>query len=87
MVADSPVTVVLCRYYIEYGSVHIVMMSTEHDFTAGSIQYQWLKTHLSHNIDRKKTPWLIFTGHRYLITQHSPTSVIQTAWDPKCSDN
>ena len=38
-------------------------MSTEHDFTADSEQLQFLDDHLK-KVDREKTPWLIFTGHR-----------------------
>lgn len=39
------------------------MMSTEHDFTPGSRQYTWLENDLK-SVDREKTPWLIFSGHR-----------------------
>ena len=39
------------------------MMSTEHDFTTSSEQLQFLDDHLK-GVDREKTPWLIFAGHR-----------------------
>ena len=39
------------------------MMSTENNFTIDTPQYKFLVQHLQ-NIDRAKTPWLIFTGHR-----------------------
>jgi len=51
------------RYGFDYGNVHVVMMSTEHDFTANSEQIQFLDNHLR-KVDRHKTPWLIFAGHR-----------------------
>ena len=48
------------------------MMSTEHDFTADSEQLQFLDDHLK-KVNREKTPWLIFTGHRpmYVDSPHS----------------
>ena len=51
------------RYGFDYGNVHVVMMSTEHDFTANSEQLQFLDDHLK-TVNREKTPWLIFIGHR-----------------------
>jgi hypothetical protein len=38
-------------------------MSTEHDYTIGSEQYQWLLNDLE-SVDRSVTPWIIFGGHR-----------------------
>ena len=55
--------VTYCRYGFDYGNVHVVMMSTEHDFTADSEQLQFLDDHLK-KVNREKTPWLIFAGHR-----------------------
>lgn len=50
-------------YGFDYGSVHIVLMSTEHDFQPQSAQYKFLDQHMS-GVDRTVTPWLIFAGHR-----------------------
>ena len=50
-------------YSFDYGMVHFVMMSTEHNFTAGSKQYQWLESDLA-SVDRTVTPWIILAGHR-----------------------
>lgn len=47
----------------DVGLIHMVGMSTEHDFSIGSTQYQWLENDLK-NVDRTKTPWIIFGGHR-----------------------
>ncbi|KAL5489146.1 hypothetical protein EMCRGX_G018204 [Ephydatia muelleri] len=47
----------------DFGSVHFVLMSTEHRYDNGSAQLQYLDDHLS-TVDRSKTPWLIFAGHR-----------------------
>ena len=50
-------------YGFDYGSVHVVLMSTEHDFRPQSAQYKFLDQHLA-KVDRKVTPWLVFAGHR-----------------------
>ncbi|KAE8686655.1 Detected protein of confused Function [Hibiscus syriacus] len=50
-------------YAIEQGPVHFTVISTEHDWTQNSEQYQWMMTDMA-SVDRTKTPWLIFTGHR-----------------------
>ena len=51
------------RYTFKIGNIQVVLMSTEHNFTTGSVQYNWIKDTLS-KVDRKQTPWLIFAGHR-----------------------
>ena len=50
----------------DYGQVHFVVMSTEHDFYRGTEQYHWIKYHLQ-QVDRSTTPWLIFVGHRRVV--------------------
>jgi len=54
-------------YSFKYGNVHVVMMSTEHDWTSGSEQYTWLEKDLK-SVDRSVTPWVILTGHRPMYT-------------------
>ena len=61
-------TLTLCifiniRHSYDYGMVHFIMMSTEHDFSPNSRQYNWLENDLK-NVDRKKTPWVVIGGHR-----------------------
>lgn len=51
-------------YSFDYGSIHFIFMSTEHDFRVQSSQYNWIQKDLS-SVNRKKTPWIIFSGHRY----------------------
>ena len=53
----------LVRFGFDYGQVHFVVMSTEHDFSRGTDQHYWISKHLA-NVDRSTTPWLIFVGHR-----------------------
>lgn len=47
----------------DVGLLHLVGMSTEHDFSVGSPQYQFLEADLR-AVDRMKTPWVVFGGHR-----------------------
>ena len=54
-------------YSFEYGPVHFTLMSTEHNFTRGTQQYEWLDRDLR-GVDRNKTPWLILVGHRPMYT-------------------
>lgn len=50
-------------YSFDYGAVHVIQMSSEHDWTKGSEQYKWIEKDLA-SVDRKKTPWIILTSHR-----------------------
>ena len=50
-------------YSFDYGLVHFVVFSTEHNFTVGSPQHLWVEEDLR-SVDRTRTPWLIVTGHR-----------------------
>ena len=50
-------------YSFDYGPVHFAVMSTEHDFTAGSRQLHWLEGDLA-GVERERTPWVVLVGHR-----------------------
>lgn len=50
-------------YSIEQGSVHFTVVSTEHDWSPSSEQYNWMNKDMA-AVDRSRTPWLIFMGHR-----------------------
>jgi len=50
-------------YSFEFGSVHVTVMSTEHDFSPNSPQAIWLEKDLA-SVDRSRTPWILFSGHR-----------------------
>ena len=43
------------------------MMSTEHNFTQGSRQYEWMEQDLK-NVNRSLTPWVVIAGHRAMYT-------------------
>jgi hypothetical protein len=47
--------------------VHVAVISTETDFTAGSVQWKWLQSDLS-SINRSETPFVIVSGHRPMYT-------------------
>ncbi|KAF1899307.1 hypothetical protein Lal_00019434 [Lupinus albus] len=52
-------------YSIEQASVHFTIISTEHDWSPSSEQYQWIQKDLA-SVNRKNTPWLVFMGHRQM---------------------
>nr|GMD00396.1 probable inactive purple acid phosphatase 2 [Ipomoea batatas] len=54
-------------YSFDFGLVHFVYMSTETNFLKGSSQYNFLKNDLE-SVDRKKTPYVVFQGHRPMYT-------------------
>ncbi|WKA02221.1 hypothetical protein VitviT2T_020435 [Vitis vinifera] len=54
-------------YSIEQGSVHFTIISTEHDCSEDSEQYEWLKEDMA-SVNRSRTPWLIVMGHRHMYT-------------------
>lgn len=47
----------------DVGLIHFVGISTEHNYTIDSKQYNWLKNDLE-SVNRTITPWIIFGGHR-----------------------
>lgn len=57
-------------YSIEQGSVHFTVISTEHDWSENSEQYNWIKKDLA-SVNRQHTPWLIFMGHRPMYTSNN----------------
>jgi hypothetical protein len=60
----------------DVGLVHMVGISTEHNYTVGSKQYRWLENDLR-TVNRTRTPWVIFGGHRamYLHSNYSGPGV------------
>jgi len=68
-------------YSYDIGVIHFTVMSSEHNWTVGSDQYQFLEKDLA-SVDRSVTPWLIFAGHKpmYLSAQEGLGSNI--TWPP-----
>jgi len=50
-------------YSFEYSSIHFTVISTEHNFTTGSEQWEWIFSDIN-SINKTKTPWIIVAGHR-----------------------
>ncbi|HJM19061.1 MAG TPA: metallophosphoesterase family protein [Candidatus Thalassarchaeaceae archaeon] len=50
--------------------VHMVFMSTEHDYTPGSAQYSWLEQDLT-SVNRDVTPFVIVYGHKPMYSSNS----------------
>jgi hypothetical protein len=50
-------------YSTSMGALHVVQISSEHDYTQGSKQYAWLSRDLK-AVDRSVTPWVVVTMHR-----------------------
>ncbi|KAK8542285.1 hypothetical protein V6N12_014886 [Hibiscus sabdariffa] len=73
-------------YSIEQGSVHFTVISTEHDWTEQSEQYEWMKTDMA-SVDRSKTPWLIFTGHRPMYSSLGADDQFLEVVEPLLLDN
>ncbi|XP_057849603.2 probable inactive purple acid phosphatase 27 isoform X2 [Cryptomeria japonica] len=68
-------------YSVSQGPVHFTVISTEHDWTVGSEQYEWIIQDLAF-VDRKQTPWLVFTGHRPMYSSIKE-GLIRNNVDPK----
>jgi len=64
-------------YSIEQGSVHFTIISTEHNWTWKSEQYEWMKKDMA-SVDRSRTPWLIFMGHRPMYSSNDGNFILPT---------
>jgi predicted phosphodiesterase len=67
-------------YSFNFSMFHIVSISSEHDYSAESPQYQWLENDLVNaNQDREAHPWLITMFHRpmYSSTESGHGSEIE----------
>ena len=65
-----------CRYSFDYGIIHVVVMSTEHNFTQGSPQYQYaLCIHSVHCNTVTCT-----CMHRWLVEDLSSVNRSVTPW-------
>lgn len=64
-------------YSYASGPVTVLVLSSEHDFSVGSVQYRWLAMQLA-EVNRTVTPWLVASLHRpmYINSNYSagPTS-------------
>ncbi|KAI0511728.1 hypothetical protein KFK09_012360 [Dendrobium nobile] len=66
-------------YSIEQATVHFTVISTEHEWNVDSEQYNWINEDLA-SIDRRRTPWSIFLGHRPMYSS-SESSILPNVDD------
>ena len=52
-------------YSFDYGYVHVVQISSEHDWRPGAKQYEWLAADLA-AVNRSRTPFVVLTAHRMM---------------------
>jgi hypothetical protein len=57
----APATKLQPWWSYDIGLIHFVGMSTEHKYSTGSAQHDWLRRDLA-AVNRTLTPWIIFTG-------------------------
>tara|TARA_B100001750_G_scaffold227878_1_gene221893 strand:- start:1936 stop:3261 length:1326 start_codon:yes stop_codon:yes gene_type:complete len=50
--------------------VHMIFMSTEHDYTPSSTQYSWLEQDLA-SVNREETPFVVVYGHKPMYSSNS----------------
>lgn len=60
-------------YSFDLGVVHFLYMSTETNFLRGSDQYAFIEQDLK-KVDRNKTPFVVFQGHRPMYTTDNAVS-------------
>lgn len=60
------------RFEYSFGPVHFIHYSTEQAFGPGSAQHNWVKAALA-RVDRTRTPWLVFSGHRPMYIDSTDT--------------
>jgi len=60
-------------YSFDFGNVHVIMFSTELNFSIGSAQYEFLESDLA-SVDRSMTPWVIASGHRPMYVDSNNTT-------------
>eukprot|EP01100_Stratorugosa_tubuloviscum_P000718 TRINITY_DN115_c0_g1_i1.p1 TRINITY_DN115_c0_g1~~TRINITY_DN115_c0_g1_i1.p1 ORF type:complete len:580 (-),score=283.61 TRINITY_DN115_c0_g1_i1:323-2023(-) len=70
--SDPQLTTRNLWYSFDHGAIHFIIMSSEHDFTVNSSQWNFINSDLS-SVDHSITPWIVFSGHRpmYTSSDHS----------------
>ncbi|CAH0515061.1 unnamed protein product [Peronospora belbahrii] len=81
-------------YSFDYGGIHVIQISSEHDWRRGSKQYKWLENDLK-SVNRSETPWIVLTAHRmmystqigddadYKLSEHFRAEVEDLLWEYK----
>jgi hypothetical protein len=59
----------LAWYSFDAGPIHVVQMSSEHDWLEGSEQHEWLDQDLARaDANRVHVPWVVVTAHRMMYS-------------------
>ena len=74
----------------DHSYAHWIFMSTEHDYTPGSVQYNWLLQDLNKAVaNRAHVPWIFLVGHRPMYCSdakqygdYSPGGFLSTHIEP-----
>lgn len=61
-------------YSFDYAGIHVVQLSSEHNWTRGSAQFAWLAADLA-RVNRTATPWVIVTAHRMMVRQQTSSGL------------
>eukprot|EP00041_Stephanoeca_diplocostata_P036636 m.1345107 g.1345107 ORF g.1345107 m.1345107 type:complete len:540 (+) comp24904_c0_seq8:227-1846(+) len=77
-------------FSFDYGPVHIVSASSEHDYSVDSPQIQWIRKDLeAASANRANVPWIVFSCHRPFLSSdadeyaaHTPGAPLLTAFEP-----
>jgi len=68
--SDGQIESEIFWYSRDVPGVHMVFMSTEHDYQPGSTQYAWLEEDLG-SVNRDVTPFVIVYGHKPMYSSNS----------------
>ena len=68
--SDGQIESEMFWYSRQIPGVHMVFMSTEHDYDPDSTQYAWLEQEFA-SVDREATPFLIVYGHSPMYSSNS----------------
>lgn len=60
-------------YSHDYGMVHFLWLSTEHDYYPGSPMHDFIVSDLE-AVNRTRTPWVFIMGHRPMYTSRTSTA-------------
>ena len=73
------------RYSFNQPLVHTIMLSTEHNMTSGSPQYNWVKKDLQ-SFNRTVTPWIIVEMHRPMYDKYREEDTVAIALQYEIED-
>tara|TARA_B100001996_G_C18670303_1_gene596489 strand:- start:69 stop:1391 length:1323 start_codon:yes stop_codon:yes gene_type:complete len=68
--SDQQIESEIFWYSRDLPGVHMIFMSTEHDYSPGSTQYSWLEQDLN-AVNREVTPFVIVYGHKPMYSSNS----------------